>query len=106
MDDIRGFQTAFVNGVQQAVSTANPLTVTIGADMYTLIGAVVDATNVSTAPGGVSGVLTLSGNVTVSDATAGNTVQAATASLILRPNGADEYRADQAADTLSMTQRA
>ena len=31
--DLRGFQTAFVNGVQQPVSTLNPLTVTIGSNV-------------------------------------------------------------------------
>ena len=39
VDDIRGFQNAFVNGVQQAVSASNPLTVAVGANAYTLVGA-------------------------------------------------------------------
>ena len=103
VDDVRGFQTAFVYGVQQAVSAGNPLTVTIGAGVYTLVGAGVDGTNVSTTPGGISGTLTLSGNVSVSDGTAGNTVQAATASLILRPNGRTNTGQLQAADTLTMS---
>jgi len=30
VDDVRGFQTAFVNGVQQPVSTSNPLAITVG----------------------------------------------------------------------------
>ena len=102
VDDVRGFQTAFVNGVQQAVSPANPLTVTVGAGSYTLIGTAVDANNVSTTPGGVSGVLTFATNVTVSDGTAGNTVQAATASLILRPNAKTNTSQIVAADTLTM----
>ena len=63
VDDIRGFQNAFVNGVQQPVGSSNPLTVTVGANAYTLVAAVADTTNVSTAPNGVSGVLTFSGNV-------------------------------------------
>jgi hypothetical protein len=103
VDDVRGFQTAFVNGVQQTVSAANPLAVTIGADIYTLTGATVDATNVSTTPGGQSGVLTLSGNVTVSDGTAGNSVQSATCSLILRPNARGNSSLLQAGDTLAMS---
>ena len=103
VDDVRGFQTAFVYGVQQPVSGANPLLVTIGADTYTLVGAAVDGTNVSTTPGGVSGVLTLSGNVTVSDGTAGNTVQAATSSLILRPNGRTNTALLTSTDTLTMS---
>jgi hypothetical protein len=73
VDDIRGFLTGFVNGVQQAVSSANPLTVTVGADAYTLVGAAPDTTNVSTAPNGISGVLTFATSVSVSDGTAGNT---------------------------------
>ena len=56
VDDIRGFLMAFVNGVQQSVSGSNTLTVTVGANVYTLVGAVADATNASTTPNGVSGV--------------------------------------------------
>ena len=37
VDDLRGFQFAFVFGVQQPVSTTNPLTVTIGQDVYTAV---------------------------------------------------------------------
>jgi hypothetical protein len=103
VDDIRGFQQAFVNGVQQAVSASNPLTVTIGANVYTAVGAAADGTNVSTASGGVSGVLTLSGNVSVSDGTAGNTVLAATASSILRPAGRGNTSLILATDTLTMS---
>jgi hypothetical protein len=87
VDDIRGFQTVFINGVQQTVSPTNTLAVMVGLDTYTLIGSTADAINVSTAPGGISGTLTFSTDVSVADGTALNTVQAATASLILRPNG-------------------
>lgn len=103
VDDIRGFQTAFVNGVQQAVSTGNPLIVTIASDIYSLVSAGPDSTNVSTTPGGQSGVLTFAANVSVSDGTVGNTIQAATASLILRPNSRSNTSLIQAGDTLSMT---
>lgn len=103
VDDIRGFMTAYLNGVQQPVAGSNPLMVTIGADTYTLTGASADATNVSTTPGGISGVLTCSGSVSVSDGTAGNTVQTATGSLILRPNGRTNTSQLQAGDTLSMS---
>lgn len=103
VDDLRGFQTAFINGVQQTVSASNPLSVTVGADVYTLIGTSVDANNVSTAPGGISGTLTFSGNVSVADGTAGNTVQAATSSLILRPNGRTNTGQIAAGDTLAMS---
>ncbi len=102
VDDIRGFQSVFVNGVSTAVSTGNPLTVTIGGDVYSLVAAVADASNVSQAPGGVSGVLTFGTSVTVADATQGNTVQAATASAILRPNGRGNTTLIQATDQLDM----
>ena len=78
IDDVRGFQTVFVNGVQQNVSAAYPMTVTVGSNAYTLVGVTPDATNVSTAPGGISGALQFSANVIVADGTAGNAVQAAT----------------------------
>ena len=61
VDDVRGFQNAFVNGVQQPVGASNPLTVTVGANAYTLVGVTADVTNVSTAPNGVSGVADLLG---------------------------------------------
>jgi hypothetical protein len=103
VDDIRGFQTVFVNGVQQSVSAGNPLLVTMGANSYTLVAVSADTTNVSTTPGGISGVLTFSASVSVSDGTAGNAVQAATASLILRPNGRSTSAQLGAADTLTMS---
>ena len=102
VDDIRGFQTVFVGGIQTPVSSSPGLTVTIGANAYTVAAAVADATNVSTAPGGVSGALTLSTNVSVSDGTAGNAVQSAVASVILRPNARASTAALAATDTLSM----
>jgi hypothetical protein len=102
VDDIRGFQLVFVNGVQTPVNGTNSLTITIGADAYTLVSATPDATNLSTTPGGVSGVLTLSSNVTVSDGTAGSAVQAANASVILRPNARLTTAALAATDTLEM----
>lgn len=102
VDDIRGFTTVFVNGVQTPVSATNPLTVTVGADAYMLIGAVADATNVSTAPNGVSGTLTFSADVSTADGAAGATVQAATASAILRPNARGNTSLIQATDELDM----
>ena len=103
VDDIRGFQTVFVNGVQTPVTSSSTLTVTVGADAYTLVGAVADTANVSTTPGGLSGVLTFSTSVTVSDATAGNAVQSATASVIIRPNARTTTAAIASTDTLSMS---
>ncbi len=102
VDDVRGFQTAFVNGVQQAVSNSNPLAVTVGSDIYTLTSVTVDATSVSITPGGISGVLGFSSNVTVSDGTAFSSVQAATGSLVLRPNGRTNSTLLQVGDTLTM----
>jgi hypothetical protein len=102
VDDVRGFQTVFVNGVQAPVSGANPLTVTVGGDVYEVVGVAVDATNVSTAPGGVSGVLSFGSAVSVSDGTAGNTVQAANASVIVRPSARSNTSALTAADSLTM----
>ena len=102
VDDIRGFQAAFVNGVQQPVSNSNALSVTVGADTYTLIGAAANGL-ASTAPNGVAGVLTFSTNVTVSDGTAGNTVTAANASVIVRPSQRSNTSLIVATDTLSMS---
>ena len=103
VDDIRGFQTALVNGVQQPVSSANPLAVTVGANSYTLVGATADASSVSSAPNGVSGVLTFATSVSVADGTEGNTVTAINASVILRPAGAGNTAALTAGATLTMS---
>jgi hypothetical protein len=103
VDDVRGFQNVWVNGVPTPVSTANPLTVTVGSDVYQLVGVNVDANNVSTAPGGMSGELTFSTNVSVADGTAGNTVQAANAAVIIRPSGRTNTSLLQPTDTLTMS---
>ena len=70
VDDIRGFQTVFVNGVQTAIANSPGLTVTVGADAYACVGASADTTNLSTTPGGISGVLTFGTAVSTSDGTA------------------------------------
>jgi N4-gp56 family major capsid protein len=103
VDDIRGFQYTFVNGVQQVVGVTNPLTVAIGAAAYTLVGVAADITNVSTTPNGVSGVLTFSGNVAVADGTAGNPVVAANSAVIVRPGTRNTASALTATDTLTMS---
>ncbi|GAB0116905.1 DUF4043 domain-containing protein [Acidisoma sp. 7E03] len=102
VDDIRGFQSVFVNGAQVPVSVSNPLAVTVGGDIYTLTGVAADATNISTTPHGVSGILTFGSNVTVADGALASSVQAATASAILRPGGRSNTALLQATDTLSM----
>ncbi len=103
VDDIRGFTTVFVNGVQTAVSASYPLTVTVGSNTYLLIGVTPDVNNASSAPGGISGTLIFSNDVSVSDGTVGNAVRAATASAIVRPQGAGTTSALQATDTLTMS---
>ena len=102
VDDVRGFTTASVNGVQLPVSPSNPLTVTVGANAYTLIGASIDPVSTSTTPNGISGTLTFSGNVSVSDGTAGNTVMAANASVIIRPAGRGNTSQLAATDSITM----
>jgi len=107
VDDIRGFQQVFVNGQLTAVSGTNTMTVTVGSNTYTLTGAAADGSNVSTAPGGISGTLTFSGNVTVADGTALNTVTAynggaGVAPFILRPNGRGNTSAIVGTDLLTM----
>jgi hypothetical protein len=103
VDDIRGFQTVFSNGVQVLVGASTPLAVTIGANVYTATAATPDSTNVSTAPAGISGTLTLSSNVSVSDGTAANTVAAAAASSIVRPSQRSNTYLLGATDTLTMS---
>jgi hypothetical protein len=102
VDDIRGFQFVFVNGVQQSVGNSTPMTVTIGSNVYTLVGAAPDTANVSTAPNGVSGTLTLSSNVSVSDGAAGSTATAASGSTIVRPSQRGNTSLIGASDTLTM----
>ena len=103
VDDLRGFQLAFVNGVQLLVSTTNSLPVVIGGNSYTVIGSVADVTNVSTTWGGTSGVLTLSSNVLAADGAAGNSVVAANASSIIRPSQRGNLSLLTATDTLTMS---
>lgn len=105
VDDIRGFATTFVNGAPVPVTGSATLAVTIGAGLYTLIAAVPSSANTSSAAavGGVSGTLTFSANVSVSDGTAGNTVTASNASVIVRPAGRSNTSVLTASDTLTMS---
>jgi hypothetical protein len=87
VDDIRGFQNTLNSAGQPvAISTGNPVNVTVGADVYSLTGSAADGSNVSTAPGGISGTLTFSTSVTTSDGTALNSVISAVAPVIIRPS--------------------
>jgi hypothetical protein len=91
VDDVRGFENVLGTGAQAgkfvAVSATYTASVVIGSNTYTLVGTARDGSNVSTTPGGYSGTLTFSGNVTVADATAGNRVDHANGPALVRPNG-------------------
>lgn len=102
VDDIRGFQYVMVNGVMVPVSGTNTLTAIVGAGSYTLTGATADGSNVSTAPNGISGTLTFSGNVSVANGTLGNAVVVSVAPAVLRPNSRTTTAALLATDTLLM----
>lgn len=103
VDDVRGFQYVWVNGVKTAVSVSNPMTVIVDDNTYTLNSVAVDGSNVSTTPNGISGVLTFSGNVTVDDGTAGKAVVSSIGPAILRPSGRVTTAAIQAGDYLTMS---
>ena len=102
VDDIRGFQYSSVNGVPTPLSTGATMAVTVGSTVYTLVGAAADGSNVSTTPGGVSGVLTFSSAVSTADGTALNVVNAVTGATIIRPNGRPTATQLVAGDTLTM----
>ena len=92
VDDVRGFEQVLVGsgatqGTFVAVSAGNTASVLVGLNVYTLIGTTRDGGNVSTTPGGFSGTLTFSGNVTVADGTALNIVSHANCPVLVRPNG-------------------
>lgn len=106
VDDIRGFTSAFVNGVMSPVGVGTTLAVTIGANPYTIVGVAADAAPAipppGATPGGVSGTLTLSGPVAIADATQNSPVVATTASLIVRPNARLTTAALTPSDSLTM----
>jgi hypothetical protein len=98
VDDVRGFMnTLNASGQVVPVSGANPVNVTVGANVYSLTAVAADATNVSTAPGGVSGTLTFSTSVSVADATAANAVVSSVAPYIIRPSTAANVMASTTA---------
>ena len=102
VDDVRGFQNVFVNGVQTPVGGTTNLSVMVGSSNYNLVGVAVDAANVSIAPNGISGELTFATAVSVSDGTAGNSVIASNASPIFRPNGRTNATQLTATDQLTI----
>jgi len=91
VDDVRGFELVLGTGSSAGkyvpVSGTFTASVVIGSNAYTLIGTSRDGSNVSTTPGGFSGTLTFSGNVTVADGTALNRVDHGNAPVLVRPNG-------------------
>lgn len=91
VDDVRGFEQVLGTGASAgkfvSVSGTFTASVVVGLNAYTLIGTARDGSNVSTTPGGFSGTLTFSGNVTVADGTALNGAAHANAPVIVRPNG-------------------
>lgn len=91
VDDVRGFEKVLGTGSNAgqfiSVTASQTATVIVGSNAYTLVATARDSTNVSTAPGGFSGTLTFSGNVTVADGTALNGVTHANAPGLVRPNG-------------------
>ena len=105
VDDVRGFKTAFLNGVSAAVSGGNTLAVTVGSNVYALSGFTTDGTNASTAlaAGGQSGTLTFTTSVTVADGTAGNAVQGGIAPSVIRPSGRLSTGALLGTDVLTMS---
>lgn len=93
VDDIRGFQYVLVNGVPTAVAvTVAPLTVveTKGrsaagvAQTLTVTSVAADVTNLSSSPGGISGVLTFA---SATSPVNGDELVAANAPAIIRPQG-------------------
>jgi hypothetical protein len=102
VDDIRGFTTTFVNGVQSAIAGSTTLMVTVGQSVHTLTGTTADSVNISTAPGGISGTLSFAENVTAADGALGSAVQAANASVVIRPNQRASTAALTTADKLTM----
>lgn len=106
VDDIRGFQKIIYNGqlVDVADATGKRLAVTVGGNAYTLITATPDVTNVSTvlSLGGISGTLTMSGNITQAHGAANAPVLAQYRPTMLRPNGRTTTKKLVAADLFSM----
>ena len=88
VDTVVGFERVAVNGVLVPVLASNPMTVKVGAQLYSLIGTARDAANASSLAclGGVSGTLTFAAPVAVADAGLGAAVVSAVAPTILRPN--------------------
>lgn len=104
VDDVLGFEYVAkgADNSMVAVSSTYTATVYVNGTSYTLTGVARDGSNTSTAPGGVSGTLTFSSNVTVANGTAGNAVVHANAPSILRPNSRSGTNTLVSGDKLSL----
>jgi hypothetical protein len=116
VDDIRGFDKVLNDKGQVVdVSGSNPLTVTVGSNLYNLVSYAADAINISTTryiydlngnilygTGGISGTLTFASTVSVSDGTSGKAVVSAFAPAIFSPNGRATTAALTSGDLLTM----
>jgi hypothetical protein len=102
VDDIRGFQNVWVNGIPTAVSGTNTLSVVeAGTTPQTLVvtSVVADGSNLSVAPDGISGVLTFN---TATSPTNGDSLIAAGAPRILRPRSGTTTGALTGQDLLTL----
>jgi hypothetical protein len=106
VDDIRGFQNVLVNGVVTPISGANPLSVSEVAiasggvtQTLSVTAAVADGTSFSSAPNGVSGVLTFTAATTPVN---GDVLLALNAPKILRPFGKQSTAQLTGSDVLTM----
>ena len=105
VDDIRGFQQVFVNGVLTAVNGTNTLSVvessvSSGVNQTLTVTAVTpDGTNNSQTPDGVSGTLTFNAATTPVN---GDSLVAATSPKVIRPYGHITTAQMTGSDTLTL----
>src|SRR5260363_422378 len=105
VNDIRGFETVYVNGKPEPVSSSHPARIRIGGQSYELIGAARHAENNSTtqASGGISGELTLrAGPHSPDKFKKGTAVVHDNAPSLIRAGNHDTTEKLSAQDTLSM----
>jgi hypothetical protein len=105
VDDVRGFQTVLVNGVPTIVNSGATLTVyetSVSGGVtqtLTVTGVAVDGTNLSSAPDGVSGVLTFNAATAPVN---GDALVASNAPQIIRPGGHITTAQMNGSDTLTL----
>ncbi len=107
VDDVRGFLATPTspgadNYVMLPVSTSNKMVVYVNGNPYNLQSYTIDATNVSTAPNGISGTLTMDASVLQADGALAASVVGYYAPTILRPNARSTTKALTSGDTLTM----